>query len=458
MLPCFVTSAIRAIPINLVPIAKIDHWLYKQDRFIQNWVASFKPEKLTKGKTIIIPGIEGKISQVLCCLEDMNDYWQVSSLAENLPSGVYTFAADDVSDNFFYTWGLGAYNFDRYKNNTAQSSHEGPKLLVQENNHIYAIINELEAIYWVRDLINTPTDDLGPTELANEAVALAERYGATVTQLVGPELLAHDYRAIYTVGRASDDPPRLLELVWGNDTHPQLSLVGKGVCFDSGGLDLKSSIHMLGMKKDMAGAAHVLGLARMIMQAQLPVKLRVFLPLVENVISGNAYHPGDIITSKKGLTIEIGNTDAEGRLILADAISAAVAYQPKLLIDIATLTGAARVALGHDLAALFSNSAAAAQDLMAQSNVVHDPMWHMPLYRPYRELLNSNIADLNNVSSEPYGGAITAALFLQAFVPQDITWFHLDIMAWNSKARPGRPIGGEANSLRALFKYIKEYF
>jgi leucyl aminopeptidase len=299
---------------------------------------------------------------------------------------------------------------------------------------------------------------MGPTEFAAAAEKLASQYGAQFSQIVGEELLAQNYASIYTVGRASDDAPRLLDLRWGNAAHPKLILVGKGVCFDSGGLDIKPSSYMLLMKKDMAGGAHVLGLARMIMQAKLPINLRVLIPVVENVISGNAYRPGDIITSRKGLTIEVGNTDAEGRVILADALTEAVNDKPDLLIDISTLTGAARVALGTELPAIFSNNDVIVNKLIETGEKEQDVMWRLPLFGLYREYLTSQIADINNNSSESYGGAITAALFLKEFVPDDVPWLHFDMMAWNLRTRPGRPQGGEAMALRALFAYLREKF
>jgi leucyl aminopeptidase len=312
----------------------------------------------------------------------------------------------------------------------------------------------VESIYYVRDLINTPTDDMGPTELADFTVALGKQYAATVDQIIGDDLLKKGFATIHTVGRASDDAPRLLDLRWGNAAHPKVTLVGKGVCFDTGGLDIKPSSGMLLMKKDMGGAAHVLGLARMIMEAKLPIRLRVLIPAVENSISGNAYRPGDIIKSRKGLTIEIGNTDAEGRVVLADALTEAVSEKPDMLIDIATLTGAARIALGTDIAVLFTNSDEVAAAVSQHAEQQSDPIWRLPLFASYREALNSSIADINNSSSDSYAGAITAGLFLKEFVPDDIPWMHFDMMAWNLKTRPGRPQGGEAMALRALFSYL----
>ncbi|EKD70228.1 MAG: hypothetical protein ACD_46C00595G0001 [uncultured bacterium] len=318
--------------------------------------------------------------------------------------------------------------------------------------------NIVESIYYTRDLINMPTEEMGPSELAKSAENLAKNFGATCTQIVGEDLLKQNYPLIHTVGRASDDAPRLMDIRWGKAAHPKLTLVGKGVCFDTGGLDIKPSSAMLLMKKDMGGAAHVLGLARMIMAANLPVQLRVLISAVENAVSGDAYRPGDVIKSRKGITVEVGNTDAEGRLVVADALTEAASESPDLLIDMTTLTGAARVALGTELPAVFANDDAIVDEVIKQGNLQSDVMWRMPLFAPYREHLNSQIADINNNSSDPYAGAISAALFLKEFVPDNIPWLHFDLMAWNTKPRPGRPQGGEAMCLRALFAYLAKRF
>jgi leucyl aminopeptidase len=314
------------------------------------------------------------------------------------------------------------------------------------------------AAFLARDLINTPTEDLGPAELAAEAVRVAEAGGACHRVVVGDQLLAENYPTIHAVGRASTRPPRLVDIVWGEPTAPKLTLVGKGVCFDTGGLDLKPASGMRLMKKDMGGSAIMLGLAQAIMDAKLPVRLRVLLPLVENSVAGNAVRPMDIIRTRKGLTVEIGNTDAEGRLILCDALAEASTEKPALLVDMATLTGAARVALGPELAALFCNDDGVAQGMLEAARAEEDPMWRMPLWRPYRKMIDSKVADLNNVSEGPHAGAITAALYLQEFVEPGIPWAHFDVMAWNPQSRPGRPEGGEATALRALYAYIAGRF
>ncbi len=455
MLNCFVTSYDSlATPILLLSPKQATEWLARQSEFTQNWLTAAHNLRMEPGSLLLVPNSDGKLGKVICCLLDEKDFWAAGALPFSLPPGVYRFEERVNLLQFALAFGLGAYQYTRYKKATKTPA----QLFLPDAAVANQVINLVEASFWVRDLINTPTEDLGPTELAHEAQLLAKDYGAKLTQLVGVELLKNNYASIYTVGRASDDPPRLVDLHWGNKKHPKVTLVGKGVCFDSGGLDLKSASGMALMKKDMAGAAHVLGLARMIMQAKLPIYLRVLLPLVENVISGNAYRPGDVIKSRKGLTIEIGNTDAEGRLILADALTEGASDKPDLLIDMSTLTGAARIALGTDLAALFTNRDELAEKLFQHAETEFDPLWRLPLFKPYREQINSPIADLCNTGSEAFGGAITAALFLKEFVPEEQPWMHFDLMAWNLKGRPGRPTGGEANVLRAMFAYLKDRF
>jgi leucyl aminopeptidase len=313
----------------------------------------------------------------------------------------------------------------------------------------------MEAIYLVRDLINTPAGDMGPAELAQAATKLAERHKARISVITGAALLKKNYPAIHAVGRASSRAPRLIDLRWGAK-GPRVTLVGKGVCFDSGGLDLKAAAGMRLMKKDMGGAAHALGLASMIMAARLPLRLRVLIPAVENSVSGDAFRPGDVLPTRKGLSVEIGNTDAEGRLVLCDALAEADSEDPELIVDFATLTGAARIALGAELPAMFCNDDGVAEALLAQGLAAQDPVWRLPLHAPYRRLLDSQVADINNISSGALGGAIMAALFMSEFVRPKTPWVHLDIMAWNPSSRPGRPEGGEAMGLRATYALIEE--
>ncbi len=442
----------KTIPILILTPNDFSGWLSKQNRVIKNWIDS-TGLIAEPGATCLLPDANGHVTHALCIVSDVKNPWSVGHLPTVLPEGDYHFDAnlsETEQTNFAIAWGLGAYQFTRYK----KPSKKIAKLVSRGD----FIKNIVESINWVRDLINTPTEDMGPSELGEAVAHLAKQYKATLKQIIGKDLLKQNFPCIYTVGRASDDAPRLIDLRWGNKKHPKITLVGKGVCFDTGGLDIKPSSAMLLMKKDMAGAAHVLGLARMIMEAKLPVCLRVLIPAVENVISGNAYRPGDVIKSRKGLTIEIGNTDAEGRLVLADALTEAVDEKPDLLIDMSTLTGAARVAVGTDISAMFCNDDGLANSLMQYGVQQFDPIWRLPLFAPYRESLNSGIADINNNAVDGYGGAITAALFLKEFVPDTIPWVHFDMMAWNLKTRPGRPQGGEAMALRAVFAHLSEKY
>lgn len=454
MLNCYSTEKnAAAVPVTLVAQKQFPDWLAQQSGMLKDWLTAtqFRAEA---GTVRLVPDAQGKIDRVICCVSDSDNFWGTGSLANTLPEGNYKLEVNTAQIiPYAIAWGLGAYLFTRYKKPQRQPA----KLLIPEDSAAH-VNNVVESIYLVRDLVNTPTDDMGPSEFAAAAEQLAKEHKAEFSQIVGEDLLKQNYASIYTVGRASDDAPRLVDLRWGNPSHPKVTLVGKGVCFDSGGLDIKPSSYMLLMKKDMAGGAHVFGLARMIMQAKLPVRLRVLVPMVENVISGNAYRPGDIIKSRKGITIEIGNTDAEGRVILADALAEAVSEKPDLLIDITTLTGAARVALGTELPAVFCNNDQLAADVTKAGERNQDLMWRLPLFSLYRDYINSSIADINNNSSEPYAGAITAALFLKEFVPDEIPWLHFDMMAWNLRARPGRPQGAEAMCLRALFDYLGKKF
>jgi leucyl aminopeptidase len=450
MLNCFTNENKKAISIQVITQKDYSAWLKKQNSFIKKWLESsqFRSEA---GCTSLVPDASGQLSQVVTIVPDKNYFWCVGNLPYFLPEGVYSFDAKSLDEKkLAIAWGLGAYQFTVYK----KPLRKPAQLFLKKSDEVSYIV---ESIYLCRDLINIPTDDMGPTELAKATDQLAKKFQAKVKHIVGDDLLKQNYPLIYAVGRASDDAPRLIDLRWGNKKHKKITLVGKGVCFDSGGLDIKPSSYMLLMKKDMGGAAHVLALARMIMQAKLPVNLRVLIPAVENVISGNAYRPGDIFKSRKGLTVEIGNTDAEGRLVLADALTEACSEKPDLLIDIATLTGAARVALGTELPALFCNDDEVAHEVVRASNLVEDPIWRLPLFSLYRELLNSPYADINNAGQDSYAGAITAALFLKEFVPDNIPWMHFDLMAWNLRPRPGRPQGGEAMALRTLFHFIRNF-
>lgn len=452
MLNCFTKTNTAATVIKPLLTATFPEWLAQQTESVKNWVKA--TQFTAKADTFcLIPNEQGCLSQVLFGIKKAEDFWGYGALPTALPVGAYRI--EGISDpeqlnRIVMAWGLGAYQFDAYKKPLKTIA----QLVIPKECDANAIENCVTAIYLVRDLINTPTEQMGPAELAQAAVALGRQFNAEITQLIGDDLLKHNYPTIYAVGRASNRAPRLVDLRWGDKHAPKITLVGKGVCFDSGGLNIKPAAQMGLMKKDMGGAAHALGLARMIMVANLPVRLRVLIPAVENVIAGNAYKPGDVIKTRQGLTVEIGNTDAEGRLVVCDALAEAVTEQPDLLLDFTTLTGAARVAVGTDIAAFFCNNENLATQLQQHADQVQDPVWRLPLYAPYRKMLDSSIADINNAGSSSYAGAITAALFLREFVPENIPWIHFDFMAWNLSARPGRPEGAEVNALRAMFAYL----
>ncbi len=447
--------------VDLLPLGKVElaDWLAGQSEATRAWVGSvgFAAEA---GGICLVAGGDGRLATVLVGRSGDDDPWAFAQLAAKLPPGRYRLAVPlepRVATWAALSWALAGYGFDRYKR---RAERQWPRLAWPAAADRAAVERGHDAIRLVRDLINTPACDMGPAELAAAAEAVADQFGAACRVIVGDGLLAENYPAIHAVGRAaaSHRRPRLIDLRWGDELAPRVTLVGKGVCFDSGGLDIKPSSGMKLMKKDMGGAAHVLGLASMIMGARLPVRLRVLIPAVENAVSGDAMRPLDVLATRKGLTVEVGNTDAEGRLILCDALAEASRETPALLIDIATLTGAARTALGPDLPALFCNDEALAGDILAAGEAEADPLWRLPLYRPYRRMLDSKVADIANVSDGPHAGAITAALFLREFIGDGIAWAHLDVMAWNGSARPGRPEGGEAMALRALFAMTAKRF
>lgn len=409
------------------------------------------------GARCFLSDAEGDLAAVLVGVEPEPDRFALAGLVSSLPERQFFLQGNwsaEQEERMALGWALAAYRFDRYK----KAERKAPVLAVSDRCNQSRLEAAVAAHYQVRDLINTPTEDLGPAELGGALEALGDEFGAEVSSIVGDDLLDARMHAIHAVGRASHRPPRLVDLVWGSADAPRLTLVGKGVCFDTGGLNLKPANGMRLMKKDMGGAAHAIGLARMIMAADLPVRLRVMVSAVENAVSGAAYRPGDIITARNGMTIEIDNTDAEGRVILCDALVAATEESPELIIDFATLTGAARVALGTDLPAMFCTKDGTAAGIQSAAERVGDPVWRLPLFKPYRKLIDSPVADIVNSAASPFGGAIVAALFLQDFVADDADWVHFDLMAWNNRARPGRPEGGEAMSMHALFQYICDRF
>ena len=402
---------------------------------------------------LLMADAQGALAGAVLGLGKGEDKLATATFAEKLPPGSYRFAElprELPPDLAVLGWMLGTYGFARYK-----KAKEKPKLVLPEGADGAAVSRIAEAVFLARDLINTPANDMGPGELAAAARALAVRHGAKLTQIAGEALAKKNFPLIHAVGKGSARPPRLIDLTWGKPKAPKLTLVGKGVCFDSGGYDLKSSAGMITMKKDMGGAAVVLALAGLIMGAKLPVRLRVLIPAVENSVSGSAYRPADVFPSRKGLSVEIGNTDAEGRLVLADALAEADRESPDLLIDIATLTGAARVATGMELPPFFTDDEKLAGDLMAASAAVSDPLWRLPLWRGYEPTLASTVADLTNMPDYGYAGAITAALFLNRFVTNAKSWVHFDIAAWTDRPRPGRPRGAEATAARAIWQMLQ---
>jgi leucyl aminopeptidase len=414
--------------------------------------AGFEPKS---GRHLLLPGKgddDVRLGGVLFGLEggdETTDPFLPGRLAQHLPDGIYRFANEPHDPRLAaLAVALGSYRFTRYRKAEAHAV----KLDLPQSVDREQLQHAVEAVSLARDLINTPANDMGPAQLEQAARKLASRHNASITAIIGDELLQKNFPLIHAVGRASAGEPRLIDMLWGDAKHPAVTLVGKGVCFDTGGLDLKPDASMLNMKKDMGGAATALALAHMVMSRKLKVRLRVLIPAVENSIAAASFRPRDIYTSRKGITVEIGNTDAEGRLILADALALADEDKPELIVDFATLTGAARVALGPDLPAFFTDDDALAGDLMKYAAAENDPVWRLPLWRPYESMLESKVADTNNVGGSQ-GGAITAALFMRRFVTTK-SWLHFDVFAWNTSAKAGRPEGGELQAARGLFALL----
>ncbi|QND51785.1 leucyl aminopeptidase family protein [Phyllobacterium sp. 628] len=407
------------------------------------------------GRVLILPGEKGEIAGALLGTGKDDNRLASGKLAQALPGGAWHLAGA-VSDPDLAALGflLGGYKFMRYvkKDDVAVS------LALPEGAHKADVKRQVKAVTLARDLINTPTNDMGPDALEAAVRKVGDEHKASVSVIKGDALLKKNFPVIHAVGRAGSEEPRLIDLEWGKKDAPKVTLVGKGVCFDTGGLDIKPASSMLLMKKDMGGAANVLALASIIMDAKLPVRLRVLIPAVENSISANAFRPSDILTSRKGITVEIGNTDAEGRLVLADALALADEEEPEILIDMATLTGAARVALGPDVPPFYSNDDTFAAEVAKSSEAVSDPVWRMPLWAPYEARLSSRVADINNVTSDGFAGSVTAALFLKRFVEKAKVWGHFDIYGWNPVEKAHAPIGGEAQAIRALYHLLKARF
>jgi len=457
----YTTENNHSIPLNPVSSSELETTLKQYPENVSKWVVSngfeAKPDQLC-----VVPDANGALSMVFVGVEENITnkpellMWSIAGLPKNLPAGQYHLEANwSEAEKLKATigWGLGDYSFDFFKADFLEPKEKA--VLYVEEQHLDEVNAFVDAFTLVRDMVNTPANHMMPEDMSSLVQELAEQHDATFNEVVGDDLLEENFPAIHAVGRASDHAPRLLQMNWGDEKNPVLSLVGKGVCFDTGGLDLKPSKFMRNMKKDMGGAAHVLGLAHLIMSRNLPVRLQVLIPSVDNAVSGDAYRPGDIIDTRAHKTVEIDNTDAEGRVVLCDALALACEQTPDLIIDFATLTGAARVAVGTEIPALFSNTDSVIADLQKASKESGELLWPLPLHQGYRYQLESAVADMVNSSSEGYGGAITAALYLNEFVTEGTQWAHFDVMAFNTRDRVGRPKGGEAMGLLATFAYLE---
>jgi leucyl aminopeptidase len=453
-----IDTAEAATPVHLVPRPQLEDWLSGQPEHVRNWLDG-RTESMKSGGYSRLPGTDGRTSGMLWVLPEKPDIWSIAGLQKRLWDANFQLdltACPEVDTTLLCTgWALGSYHFDRYLKDDGKPA---ARLVWPDNSDRKQVLALAEGICFARDLVNTPADDMGPSELEDAARAIAERFDGNAASVVGDELLAKNFPMIHAVGRASDDPPRLIDLTFGDPDAPKVTLVGKGVCFDTGGLDLKPASGMELMRKDMGGAATVLGLAHVLLSLGAPIRLRVLVPAVENAIAGNAYRPGDILQTRQGITVEIGNTDAEGRLVLGDALTLASEDDPDLLIDFATLTGAARVAVGTEIAAYFTRNNDLGDEVMFAGRAAADPVWRLPMHQAYRHMLDTPFADINNAGTGRFAGATTAALFLKEFVAKPENWVHFDIMAWNSRARAGRPKGGEAMGLRAVLHLIMERY
>ncbi len=443
--------------IHLVEESQANTWINGQDKAVQNWfkVNSFTPKK---GAFLSIPNSEGLVEDTICIIGEGDNLYALSNFAGTL-EGEFELVHNPIETESLTQiclgWALGLYNFNRYKQN---KTDKNAVLVLPENVTFNRVQAMAEGVTLTRDLVNTPPNDMQPQHLEDICEQLVKKHSATLTVIKDDALVDQDYHAVYAVGKASENRPRVLDMIWGKSTDPKITLVGKGVCFDTGGLDLKSSKSMILMKKDMGGAAQVLGLAHIIMSLNLPIRLRVMVGAVENSVSDNAYRPSDVIQTKKGLSVEITNTDAEGRLVLSDCLTEVSKEKPELIVDFATLTGAARVALGPDLPPVYTNDEMFAHDIEQVSHRFQDPLWHMPLWAPYNKYLDSKIADLVNAASGGFAGSITAALFLQNFVDSDVRWAHIDCYAWTPIKKAGQPHGGEAQGMRAIFHYLEKQY
>jgi leucyl aminopeptidase len=444
------STAPKSLPLYCVQRSDYEVWRRSQLPFPGSWIDA-QGFAAAAGSLVLLPGDEG-IAGAVIGIGDPLDPLSYAHAPYLLPAGDWHLASglDPAAQRALQLgWGLGSYRFSRYK----APLRAPARLVLEQPDADTAAV--LAAIVRVRDLVNTPTEHMGPDQLEQVACELAEAHGARIEVVSGDDLVKQNFPAIHAVGRASHRAPRLIALHWGNDAHPHVAIVGKGVCFDTGGLDLKPADGMRNMKKDMGGAAHAIALAELVMAHRLPVRLTLLVPAVENAVGPNAFRPGEVIDTRLGVTVEIDNTDAEGRVVLCDALAFAAEQKPDLLLDFATLTGAARIALGPDLPALYSNDDGIAQQWLDAAATQRDPMWRMPLWRPYLRYLTSTIADLANGGPSKMAGSVTAALYLERFVPAAQKWAHVDVYSWNDTDRPGRPAGGEAQGLRAAFAMLQ---
>lgn len=452
----FVKSCSSCISIHPIVTDQFDKVMAGLTAGVQQWLNA-NQFKAKSGQFCLVPGNGGEVAAVYVGLANSDDTWALGALPKKLPAADYQLQTDlfdqQQLQRVFLAWGLGGYTFDRYKKPT----HTLARLCLVDAVDAALLDNLLKSFYLARNLINTPALDLRPQSYAQLIKETLKPLGASISITEGDKL-KKQFPGVHAVGQAGEQPPCLVDVTWGKKAHPKLTLVGKGICFDTGGLDLKNASGMLTMKKDMGGSAIALALAQLIMAQQLPIQLRLILPLAENAVSGNSYRPGDILTMRSGKTVEIGNTDAEGRIVLADALALASEDKPATIIDFATLTGAARIAMGPDIPAMFANKDTLAEGLLSSSHKTHETICRLPLYAAYRKFLESPIADLSNVSSTAYGGSITAALFLQEFIDNDIPWAHFDVMAANTRDLPGRPQGGEASALVTVFDWVQNQF
>ena len=456
----FTDTSSSALPLHVLERNDFNAWREALAPALQAWVDA-QQFSAAPGALILLPSVHPDekpgIAAAAIGIGDPLDPYSYAHAPYGLPPGDWEPASSltvEARSALQLGWGLGSYRFSRYK----QPPRQPARLLLRDADADAEALDLLAACLRVRDLVNTPTEHMGPEQLEAVAREIAQRHGAQVEVIAGEELLAQNFPAIHAVGRASHRAPRLIALRWGASDLPHVALVGKGVCFDTGGLDIKPADGMRNMKKDMGGAAHALGLAQLVMARKLPVRMQLLLGAVENAIGPNAYRPGEVISTRAGISVEIDNTDAEGRVVLCDAMAYAAEGKPALMLDYATLTGAARIALGPDLPALFCNNEALANDYLRAAEATADPLWRLPLWRPYATYLASTVADMANSGGSRMAGAITAAIYLDRFVPQDLPWAHVDVYSWNDNARPGRPQGGEAQGLRAAFAFLKGRF